>query len=320
MSLSFSGYVRFIFHLCPVLSLPVISLHLPSCRLVSLSFVSLSFPLHPPCFHFCPFHVRFSSPVFPFHFPLLSCHVDFLFPPLISLHFLAFPFAPQYFPQTKHGFSSIFAKRTSKNTHICPDFRQKEAGSPNQQRAGRGIRAWHPCLRLVERHQINYRAARTRPPPPPDPTYQTLRGGGGVILYPLLGIRHASALSADICASVSASTRAACGRARKPMCQHVLACSAWTGALTHVPACTQITMQRVDGHVNLCARMCACNRERVDGHVNICASMYDTGSHASRGRALRRVKLVNLPQIAGHVSNSCTNYAEKQTDACVSAS
>ena len=54
MSLTFSRYVRFIFHVCPVLSSRVISLHLPSCRLVSLCFVSLSYPLRSPCFHFCP--------------------------------------------------------------------------------------------------------------------------------------------------------------------------------------------------------------------------------------------------------------------------
>ena len=124
--LSFSRYVRFNFYVCPVLSLSVMSLHLPSCRLVSLSFVFLLFPLHSPCFHFCPFHVPFSSPLFPFHVPLLSCHVDFLFPPLISLQWLAFP---------------------------------------HQQRAGRGIRAWDRCfatpaprrLRLVERRQITAR-------------------------------------------------------------------------------------------------------------------------------------------------------------------
>ena len=65
MSLTFSRrYVRFICHVCPAFSLRVISLHLPSCRLVSLCFVSLSFPLHCPCFHFCPLHVPFSSPLF----------------------------------------------------------------------------------------------------------------------------------------------------------------------------------------------------------------------------------------------------------------
>ena len=117
--LSFSRYVRLIFHVCPVLSVPVISLHLPSCPLASLSFVSLSFPLHSPCFHFFPLHVPFSSPLFPFHFPLLSCHVDFPFPSLISLHFLAFPLCspviPVFFPQNKN-----------KQTRLFPRFRKKD--------------------------------------------------------------------------------------------------------------------------------------------------------------------------------------------------
>ena len=137
MSLSFSRYVRFIFHACPVFSLRASSLHLPSCRLVALSFVSLSFTLHSPCFHLCPFHVPFSSPLFPFHFPLLSCHVDFLFPPLISLHFLAFPLCSPAFPARKS--------------------RQGDSS-----------------LRLVERHQIT---ARYVGPPPLYPTYQTSGGG-----------------------------------------------------------------------------------------------------------------------------------------------
>ena len=75
--------------------------------------------------------------------------------------------------------------------------------NPNQQRAGRGIRAWDPCfgtpaprrLCLVERHQIT---ARYVLDPPPNPTSLTLDGlGGGVILYPFLSIRHASTISAD---------------------------------------------------------------------------------------------------------------------------
>ena len=117
MSLSFSRYVRFIFHACPVLSLRVSSLHLPSCRLVALSFVSLSFPLHSPCFDFCPFHVPLSSPLFPFHFPLLSCHVNFLFPPLISLHFLAFPLCSPFpaFSQRGRPKTVIFGKRRKRD-------------------------------------------------------------------------------------------------------------------------------------------------------------------------------------------------------------
>ena len=142
MSLTFSRYVRFIFHVCPVLSLRVISLHLPSCRLVSLCFVSLSFLLHSPCFHFYPFHVPFSSPLFPFHFPLLTWHVDFLFPPLISLHFLAFPLCSPMIPAK----NTVFPAFSQLGRPKFPDFRQKEAGTPNQQRVGRGNRAWDPCF------------------------------------------------------------------------------------------------------------------------------------------------------------------------------
>ena len=158
MSLSFSRYVRFIFHVCPVLSLRVMSLHLPSCRLVSLSFVSLSFPLHSPCFHFCPFHVPFSSPLFPFHFPLLSCHVD-------SPHFLALPCIFPLLPSISQNtlFFQHFRKEGVKKHRVFPDFRQKEAGNPNQQRGGRGIRAWEPCFPRRLRFSgtsSNYRAVR----------------------------------------------------------------------------------------------------------------------------------------------------------------
>ena len=134
MPLSFSRYVRFIFHVCPVLSLRVISLHLPSSRLVSLSFVSLSFFLRSPCFHFCPFHVPFSSPVFPFHFPFLSCHVDFLCPPLISLHVLAFPLC---FPQKNTVCSSVFAKMTSNKDRVFQIFcKRSQETQTNKEPAG----------------------------------------------------------------------------------------------------------------------------------------------------------------------------------------
>ena len=147
MSLSFSRYVRFIFHVCPVLSLRVISLHLPSCRLVSLCFVSLSFPLHSLCFHFCPLHVPFSSPLFPFHVPLLSCHVDFLFPPLISLHFLAFPLCSPIFPAKKHGVSSFFATRTSKNTEFFQIFGKRRQEPQTSKEPAVGIEPGTPVLR-----------------------------------------------------------------------------------------------------------------------------------------------------------------------------
>ena len=139
----------------------------PVVRLVCLSFVSLSIPLHSPCFHFCPFHVPFSSPLFPFHFFLLSYHVDFLLPPLISLHFLAFPL-----PSFLH-------------------FRQHEAGNTHQQRAGRGIRVWDPCFCSPK---TTFSGTWGTPPPPRPKPYVSDVGRGGW----LLGIRHASAMSADI--------------------------------------------------------------------------------------------------------------------------
>ena len=179
MSLTFSRYVRFIFHVCHVLSLRVISLHLPSPIGFLVRFVSLSFPLHSPCFHFCPLHVPFSSPLFPFHFPLLSCHVDFLFPPLISLHFLAFPCCSPIFPAT--------------NT-LFPAFSQ--LGRPKtQQRAGRGNRAWDPCLATPAPRRLRLVEGGAPAPHISDVGRGGggVRGGvrGGVILYPLLGVRHA---------------------------------------------------------------------------------------------------------------------------------
>ena len=130
-----------------------------------IGFLVLCFPVissHSPCFHFCPFHVPFSSPLFPFHFPLLSCHVDFLFPPLISLHFLAFPLCSPVFPAKNTGFS--------KNTEFFSYFRQKEAGSLSQQKR----------KTTFSGTSSKCRAVRANPPPtmPPKPTYLTLGGAG----------------------------------------------------------------------------------------------------------------------------------------------
>ena len=185
MSLTFSRYVRFIFHVCPVLSLRVISLHLQSCRFVSphspctplLSCLSLA----------CPF----SSPLLPFHFPLLSCHVDFLFPSLISLHFLAFPLCSPRFPalpkisRKQHGFSSVFAIRTSKNTEFCQIFGKRRQEPQTSKEPAGGIEPGTLVLRLVERHWGGGGWEGC--------TYQASGGGGlggVVILYPLLGVRH----------------------------------------------------------------------------------------------------------------------------------
>ena len=159
---------------CPCMSRSCVASHFPTSPVVPIGFLVPCFPCIPPAlplFHFCPFHVPFSSPLCPFHFPLLSCHVDFLFPPLISLHFLAFPLG---FPSQKKRFSSVFAKRTSKNTEFSR-FSAKRGRKPTP-KAGRGNRAWDPCfetrrLRLVERHQIAARYVG-------DPAYLTSGGGG----------------------------------------------------------------------------------------------------------------------------------------------
>ena len=108
------------------------------------------------------------------------------------------------FPAKKHGFSSVFAKMTSKNIEFFQIFGKRMQEAQASKKAGRGNRAWDPCfatpaprrLRLVERHQIAARYVGDPPPPPPPPKTYVIdvgRGGvrGGVILYPLVSIRHA---------------------------------------------------------------------------------------------------------------------------------
>ena len=167
-------------------------------RLADWSNCALSFPLHSPSFSFlslsCPFQFPFvslscpvafltcglpissphflafplCSPVFPAKntvFPAFSQSVrkhrvflDF------SLHFLAFPLGSPVFSTTKHGFPA-FSQRGHPKTQGFPDFLQKQAGNPNQQKAGRGNRAWDPCFATFSGTSSNRRA---------------VRGGGGV--------------------------------------------------------------------------------------------------------------------------------------------
>ena len=105
---------------------------------------------------------------------------------------LALPLRSRVFPAKKHGFSSVFAKRTSKNIEFFQIFGKRRQEAQASKKAGRGNRAWDPCfatpaprrLRLVERHQIAARyVVRNR---------RRAGGlGGGVILYRLVSIRHA---------------------------------------------------------------------------------------------------------------------------------
>ena len=101
----------------------------------------------------------------------------------------------------KHGFSSVFAKRTSKNIEFFQIFGKRMQEAQASKKADRGNRAWDPCfatpaprrLRLVERHQIA---------PPPKKNLRNRRraagglGGGG---YPLSSSKYPTrrAMSAD---------------------------------------------------------------------------------------------------------------------------
>ena len=128
MSLTFSRYVRVIFHVCPVLSLRVFSLHLPSCRLVPLRFVSLSFPLH--SFSFlslsCPFQFPFVSLSFPVAF--LTCGL-----PISSPHFLALPcisLCSPVIPAKKHGFPAFSQRGRPQTQSFSRFFLAFPLGSP----------------------------------------------------------------------------------------------------------------------------------------------------------------------------------------------
>ena len=101
-----------------------------------------------------------SFPVMSLSVPLRLPFMFPCFPPLLSLHFLAFPLrSPVFFREKQKTRVSQHVRKHAVKGRVFPDFRQKEAENPNQQRAGRGIRAWDPCfvtpapqrLRLVER-------------------------------------------------------------------------------------------------------------------------------------------------------------------------
>ena len=115
------------------------------------------------------------------------------------------PLLPSISRKKKHGFSSVFAKRTSKNIEFFQIFGKRMQEAQASKKAGRGNRAWDPCfatpaprrLRLVERHQIAARYVGDPPPPPPPKTYVIDVGRGGVRGggYPLSSLRYPIVLS-----------------------------------------------------------------------------------------------------------------------------
>ena len=99
------------------------------------------FPVIPPCtpLVFISVPVMFLS--VPLCFPFISrCFSDMstsYFLPSFPCISLRVPFAPQYFPQKKHGFSAFSQRGRPKNQSFSR-FSAREAGIPNQQKAGRG--------------------------------------------------------------------------------------------------------------------------------------------------------------------------------------
>ena len=185
-------HVPDIFSVCPLFSMYVPFFRCESFPYISrrpIGFLVLCFPFIVfalPWFSFLSLSCPFQFPLFPFHFPLLSCYVDFLLPPLISLHFLAFPLCSPVFP-AKTRCSSVFARRTSKNTEFFQIFGKRRQETQTS-KDGRGIEPGTPVLR--HRTSSNCRAVRGGPPCTPR---IRRRAGGvrGVVLYPLLGVRHA---------------------------------------------------------------------------------------------------------------------------------
>ena len=161
----FSRYVRFIFHVCSVLSLLVISLHLPSCRLVSCPV----FPFY-PCTPLVFISVPFMSLSVPLCFPLISrC-----FPVMSTSYFLpSFPCTSLHFPL---------------------------AGNPSQKKepAG-GFEPGTPVLRRrLPEDYVSWNVIKlprgTWGTPPPNPTYLTSGGGGRGEGYPLSSLKYPTRL------------------------------------------------------------------------------------------------------------------------------
>ena len=149
-------HVPVIFSVCPLhfscVPRSFVASHFSTSPVVSIGVLVLCFPFIPPALPFsflslsCPFHVPFSSPLFPFHLPLLSCHVDFLFPPLISLHFLAFPLCSPVFSRTTQVFSSAFAQRMTKPAQSSSRISAKGDRKPKPAKSRQGDSSLGPLL------------------------------------------------------------------------------------------------------------------------------------------------------------------------------
>ena len=179
MSASFSMYVPFF--RCQ--SFPCISLRV-------LWFACPLSPFHSPCtplvFISAPFMSLSVPSRFPFISPLLSCHVGFLFPPLIFLHFLACPLCSPVFSGTKTRFFQRFRKTDVNKNKVVPDFKPAKSRQGDSSLGPLFCDTGSPKTTfgdLVERHQITARYVG-QPPPPPS------LGGG----YPLSSLKYPTRL------------------------------------------------------------------------------------------------------------------------------
>ena len=117
-------HVPVIFSVCPLhfpcMSRSIVASHFPTSPaplvFVSVPFMSLSVPLCFPLISRC--------------FPVMSASYFLPSFPCTSLHF---PSAPQYFPQKK---STVFPKRTSKNTVVFQFGKRRQETKPAKSRQG----------------------------------------------------------------------------------------------------------------------------------------------------------------------------------------
>ena len=149
------------------MSVPVMSVSLPLC----LPFISRCFPdmwtsYFLPSFPCTSLHFPFAPQYFPQKNTVFSAFAQRGRPKTTSFSrfFLALPCISPWLPSIfnkQHGFSSVFAKRTSKNTEFFHIFCKSKQETQTSKKPAGGIEP-DPCfatpaprrLRLVERHQI----------------------------------------------------------------------------------------------------------------------------------------------------------------------